>query len=136
MKNTKKTKTPKTKEVKVKTCCTCKEIFPINLFYKDSAKKDGHASSCKECAKAYLRNRYTLKYPDYVYYGRENEYHLEYNREYVRNLSPELIEKKKTDAAKWARENRDKTREYQRQYHIQYRQKQKEKRQNEKAKTK
>lgn len=32
-------------------CYTCKELKPVEEYYKNSANKSGHAGSCKECVK-------------------------------------------------------------------------------------
>lgn len=44
-----------------KKCCTCHTIFDILLFYKDNSRKDGYATSCKECSKK-CHAKYYQKY--------------------------------------------------------------------------
>ena len=34
-----------------KECATCHKVLPITFFYPNARKKDGYASSCKDCAK-------------------------------------------------------------------------------------
>ena len=34
-----------------KVCTRCKQVKPLNAFYRNKSKKDGHESYCKECAK-------------------------------------------------------------------------------------
>lgn len=33
-----------------KACSKCKEIYPIESFYKRKGSVDGHASTCKKCS--------------------------------------------------------------------------------------
>ena len=41
-------------ETQNKCCSTCKQIKPASEFYRKRARKDGLASQCKECEKAYV----------------------------------------------------------------------------------
>lgn len=43
-----------------KICRICKEIKPVELFYKDRASKTGFRSKCKECDDAYHRSNWHL----------------------------------------------------------------------------
>lgn len=40
--------------IKEKKCSKCEQVKPVDGFYKDSSKKDGYSSACKECIKAYI----------------------------------------------------------------------------------
>jgi hypothetical protein len=40
-----------------KPCKECGEIKPINEFYKNKSMADGHINTCKECKKAYTKER-------------------------------------------------------------------------------
>lgn len=76
-----------------KFCKKCNQEKPVCDFYKDSTKKSGFASSCKECrAKYYRKNREKAK-ANNAKYRREN---------------PEKIKERK---AKYRRENREKINE-------------------------
>lgn len=39
----------------MKQCGLCKETKPLNEFYKDKNKNDGHATTCKLCVKEYKK---------------------------------------------------------------------------------
>jgi hypothetical protein len=45
----------------VKVCRTCKAEKPMRAFYRRAESVDGHTSECKECKKAYTRERHWLK---------------------------------------------------------------------------
>tara|TARA_R110000868_G_scaffold266610_7_gene525901 strand:- start:2062 stop:2415 length:354 start_codon:yes stop_codon:yes gene_type:complete len=93
------------------TCYGCNKELPIDSFHKNSARKQGHETRCKECRKK------NLKYPDYIYYGHENEYSKQYRAE----MTDEQKKNQREHNLRWSRANRDKTREYQRKYHQKYR---------------
>jgi hypothetical protein len=42
--------------VETKVCKDCKENKPINEFYKDQRRKDGHSPRCRECEHNYRSN--------------------------------------------------------------------------------
>lgn len=41
----------------VATCCRCKQSKSLIHFYKDSSRKNGHGTACKNCSNAYNRER-------------------------------------------------------------------------------
>ena len=45
--------------IQTKQCSVCKQIKPLDEFYKKSAAKDGHRSQCKECCQEYAKKHYT-----------------------------------------------------------------------------
>ena len=44
-----------------KQCSRCKEIEPIDQFYRDRNRKDGYSGRCKECQDWYTRDYYNRK---------------------------------------------------------------------------
>ena len=42
----------------MKTCTKCGETKPLSEFSADDAYKDGYQSHCKDCKRAYARERY------------------------------------------------------------------------------
>ena len=46
-----------------KQCTVCNQIKPLSEYYRDKIKKDGRASTCKECAKA-RTVRWRKKHPE------------------------------------------------------------------------
>lgn len=70
-----------------KTCSSCQQNLPIELFYKHGAHSDGLSTYCKECTKVYNKNIYHSKYknnPDYK--GRVKVYRERYH---LKNLEKE-----------------------------------------------
>jgi len=43
----------------LKTCSKCGQTKPLDSFYKAKGCRDGRRSTCKECHREYLRNRYS-----------------------------------------------------------------------------
>lgn len=80
----------------LKTCSKCKKSKPSTLEYfsKDSSKKDGLYSSCKDCRKKYIE---------------ENPEKMKDIRDRYKNKNPEKIRKWKSDSAK---RNRKTQRDY------------------------
>ena len=107
---------PNTEEVMVKTCSSCKEAKPLELFRRLSRSKDGYTGRCKACIgikdKQYnaalsdeTRNRrkdqiraWKIKNPEIV-----NKLRRDY---YERNKEIELARVKK-----WREKNKDRVRE-------------------------
>lgn len=46
------------KNRKSKICSICRKNKPLDNFYKESRRADGHGYLCKPCCKEYLGNRY------------------------------------------------------------------------------
>jgi len=84
-----------------KKCSKCKEIKPIELFYKNNHKKDGYQTWCKTCCNQYKinnkksikiqRKEYCIKNKDKISNYYENNktkirvYQRKYNKLYVKN---------------------------------------------------
>jgi hypothetical protein len=45
----------------MKICCKCKIQKPLDNFNKNKARKDGHATMCRECWKVYYKENYYLR---------------------------------------------------------------------------
>ncbi len=99
-----------------KFCKKCNQEKPVCDFYKNSTKKSGFTSSCKECfAKYYRKNREKAK-ANNAKYRRENsekiksrraKYYRE-NSEKIKKYYRENSEKIKSRRAKYYRENPEK----------------------------
>jgi hypothetical protein len=48
-----------------KKCCKCDEILNVDKFHSNKKKKDGLQTFCKSCSKAYSKQRYSDKTPEY-----------------------------------------------------------------------
>lgn len=59
-------------KVKSKVCIDCKQLKPLDDYYKQFLGKDGHRTECKKCHNKKTRKN-TLKIP------------IEKRREYMRN---------------------------------------------------
>lgn len=90
-------------ETELRICRTCKQEKPLSEFNKDKRHSSGYATQCKECKRAYERERYQKikNNPEFhakkLEHGRKyRESHKEeihqYSSEY--NLRPEVIERK------------------------------------------
>jgi len=78
-----------------KRCSTCKETKAVSAFGRDSTKKDGLRSECKECAREYNRvyraaNSEKLREAKRVYYAANSEKAREAKRVY-RAANPEKV---------------------------------------------
>ncbi len=73
----------------MKTCYKCKKIKVYSDFSKDTNRKDGHSSLCRNCKSIYSR----------LYSAENKERILEYKR-------------------KWTRLNKDRVAEYAKKYHL------------------
>lgn len=68
-----------TKDIKLKTCRTCKKDKPLAAFSKHSKKPDGYQTECKDCKNSYNRN----------YYAKDRT--AQYNRVKVRNAAQKTL---------------------------------------------
>ena len=71
----------------MKTCSKCKDSKPLDSFYKDMTKKDGHTSYCKVCSakrsKAhYADNKEAVIKRTADWYANNKEYRQEYRRKH------------------------------------------------------
>ena len=107
-----------TEEVDLKTCTKCNEEKPASEFNKNKATKDGLASHCKECRKAYRKaNREAIR----EYHRNYCEEYREANRAYHRKYSKENRDARRESSHKYREQNRDALREYSRKYYEQNR---------------
>lgn len=81
----------------MKFCTKCKQFVPLDEFQRDSSKKDGRYSSCKECNRE-AREKY-------------NNAHRKEAIERVRAWVIKNPEKKRRNAKKWRDNNKEKHRE-------------------------
>lgn len=71
----------------MKTCTECLKSKPLDQFYRRSRSKDGHATKCIECAKAYKKQFYAenaerIKAEVKAYYAENAEARCAYTRQY------------------------------------------------------
>ncbi len=105
----------------LKRCSTCKQYKPLTEFHKDKYRKDGLATSCKECACASSR-----KY----YHAHREERMLAHREWYVANTDKARAdrmtyyylhqEQENTYAKMWKASHRDHIALYNQEYHAQY----------------
>jgi len=98
----------------MKKCHTCKEIKPLNDFYKNKTMADGHHGTCKLCIKSYQSTikdklkEYQKQYqPKYKVEHREEL--LAYLKEYQRGPGKE---KHYANIKAWRAANPDKVAQY------------------------
>jgi len=111
-----------------KKCSKCEEVKPVEEFYKDKSKKDGHQSKCKECIKEYYEKNkrkiaeYKVKHrtknkgkiaEHNKMYREENKDKIATRRKQYREENREKLTKCKK---KYYEENKEKVLEYQKQY--------------------
>lgn len=78
-----------------KHCRKCDRIKPTTEFAKDKDKKDGFATVCKECRKAYRKaNIQSIKANDAKYY-QENKDRIEARKKQYRANNKEKIKRQK-----------------------------------------
>jgi hypothetical protein len=96
-----------------KRCSKCQQIVALERFSYDRTHADGHASMCKICKSAWLKQRYTKDREKIlararVGYKRDPTKYVEKQKEYrAKNL--EHYEKNR---AQWRAVNKDRIREY------------------------
>jgi hypothetical protein len=61
-----------------KTCKTCNEEKPLDLFSKEKRNSDGHAGQCRKCLSIYVKNYYlnnkeNIKKKSSTYYAKNKE---------------------------------------------------------------
>jgi len=114
--------------LEMKVCSACDESKSFSEFYKDSAKKDGLSSRCKECAKASSKNRYQANKDDIAKKSKQyrkthqnqikeqkhqwRQTNLEYAREKSREWGENNKERRSDNHRRWRGENQDHLREY------------------------
>lgn len=90
-----------------KTCNLCKEIKPVECYYKQSKSKDGRGSNCKRCASESSKQRY-------LRVGREKRERTPYKYgDIPENTKIEMI---KEYHKKYYEDNRDRLLSYQNKY--------------------
>lgn len=92
-----------------KICRTCKKEKSLSEFNKDRRQKDGHATQCRECKRAYDRARYEKVKSDPEFHARKLAHGAKYrasHKEQIKaysdeyNMRPEVVERK----ASWYQE--------------------------------
>lgn len=99
-----------------KTCSACGKTKPLREFHKDKTKKDGHTSTCKECAIARSRkwntdNRERQQERSRRYYQENKERIKQTVRRYVENNRDKVLAAKR----KYYKAHRKQLQEYRRQ---------------------
>lgn len=96
-----------------KFCTKCNQEKPVCDFHKDSTKKSGFSSSCKECSAKYYRENFEK----IKKYRRENSENIKVQQAKYRRENSEKI---KSRRAKHYRKNHEKHKEYYRKNHEKY----------------
>ena len=95
--------------MQTKLCSKCKEVKPIEDFYRKKRHKDGYNSHCKECI-----NKQNIEYC---------RNHIEELEKYRKIYYKDNLERTKKNTKKWKKANPEKYREQQKKYyknHIEY----------------
>lgn len=76
-----------------KVCTKCKVMKPLDMFKKDSSKRDGLYSSCKECCSKFNKDN-SEKIQEYAkrHYAENKNVMIAKGREYRKNNPDKLIE--------------------------------------------
>jgi hypothetical protein len=83
--------------MKTKRCRECRELKPIEQFYKHKQMADGHLNKCKNCVCSRIRA-----------YRRNNDSVREYDRE--RAKTPKVKARIRENTIRWRKQNPDKYR--------------------------
>ena len=85
----------------MKKCCKCKIEKDTSEFYINLRLKSGYSSDCKECNKAYERQRYLRRIKEDGFIDKQRKRGIEkYKRLYSKALQPYIH--KYTDGTTWA----------------------------------
>lgn len=84
-----------------KKCSRCKEIIPIDKFYRNKGKKDSASSWCKGCTNEYLRTHYVNKYKE------RKEYFKEYQKINSKKIKEHQEEYRKNNLKKIVMHNKE-----------------------------
>lgn len=97
-------------------CCTkCKKFKPLDSFQKDSQKKDGLRSSCKECDKVKKRDYYIKHAKEIIEKTRLWAInHPDKRREIGKRWKDENLDKAREHGRLWAASHKDENRERER----------------------
>lgn len=88
-----------------KICRTCKQEKNLTEFNKDRRQKDGYATQCKACKRAYDRARYEKVKNDPEFHAKKLEHGKKYretHKEQIKaysdeyNMRPDVVERKST----------------------------------------
>ena len=85
-----------------KKCNTCKEVKPLDGFYKNKNTKDGMQLQCKECCRQQCRQ----------YYQANKEAKAEYNKQYRQANKEKIAERNKL----YQKNNKEKIQDYAKQW--------------------
>lgn len=80
----------------MKPCSKCKEIKPLDCFYKDKTKKFGRTAYCISC--------------QIIKYNQNKETFLEANKKWRQENKEKYLAKKRVSSTQWQKNNKDKVR--------------------------
>lgn len=91
-----------------KPCSACKEVKPLNEFYKNRSKSDGLHKQCKACMKL-SNSEYDKRNPEAVKERKSRFYakNPDYNRDYYLNNRDEIIVRSRANGLKYREANRE-----------------------------
>ena len=89
-----------------KRCPSCNNVKPLSAFYRDTSRKDGHASRCKKChnvsvRKWQFRNKETIK----AARAEWRKTHREPERQYSKKWAKEHPVRTRDNYTRWRNEN-------------------------------
>ena len=74
----------------LKVCCKCGRVLPVEQFFKDTTKKSGLKSKCKECETQYVQEHKEEKQQYHQQYYQENKKEiLQYSKQYYQEHKEE-----------------------------------------------